>query len=43
MVPMNCPVVLQCNNKATINIIKNSMHQDRKKHVEIDPISLKES
>ena len=36
------PMVLHCDNKATIEIARNPVHHDRTKHVEIDRHFIKE-
>ncbi|RVW82418.1 Retrovirus-related Pol polyprotein from transposon TNT 1-94 [Vitis vinifera] len=41
-VPLKHPMVLYCDNQATISIAKNPVHHDRTKHVEIDRHFIKE-
>lgn len=41
-VPMSNSMILLCDNKAAIDIAKNSVHHDRTKHVEIDRHLVKE-
>ncbi|RVW74752.1 Retrovirus-related Pol polyprotein from transposon TNT 1-94 [Vitis vinifera] len=42
-VPLKHPMVLYCDNQATISIAKNPVHHDRTKHVEIDRHFIKEN
>ncbi|KAF7808226.1 sacsin isoform X2 [Senna tora] len=39
----SCPIMLRCNNQATISMAKNPIHHDRTKHVEIDRHFIKEN
>ena len=40
--PVNMPMKLYCDNKATISISQNSVQHDRTKHIEIDRHFIKE-
>ena len=35
-IPSDGPMILYCDNKATINGAHNPVHHDRTKHIEID-------
>lgn len=37
-----CPMELYCDNKSTINIARNLVHNDRTKHVWVDQHFIKE-
>ena len=39
---LDSPILLQCDNKAAISIMKNPVHHDQTKHVEIDRHFIKE-
>ncbi|RVW23954.1 Retrovirus-related Pol polyprotein from transposon TNT 1-94 [Vitis vinifera] len=41
-VPLKHPMVLYCDNQAAISIVKNPVHHDRTKHVEINRHFIKE-
>lgn len=41
-VPIDMPIMFQCDNKAVISIAHNSVQHDKTKHVEIDRHFIKE-
>ena len=42
-IPLEKPMMMFCDNQATISIAKNPVHHDRTKHAEIDRHFIKEN